>query len=292
MKKVKFLYNPYSGDRSISSKLDDIFYRYQCGGYLVVPYRIGNGFDIKDGLADINDNYDYILIAGGDGTIDILVNYLKKNNIDIPIAVLPTGTANDFANNLGIPLNINQALDNILKNDVKTIDLGRVNDDYFVNIASSGMFTDVSQKIDTNLKNTMGRMSYIIKGFEEAINLRKFTISVKSKEMNYEGDMYLIIVLNGTTAGNINLAHHSQIDDGLLDVIIFKAMPLPKTVPLLINLLKGAPIDTHNEIIYFKTKELFIDCTENIATDIDGEEGPSFPLYIKCEPRGLKMLGI
>ena len=286
MKKVKFIYNPNSGNKNIIHKLDDIIAKYQLNGYTIVPHRISKDTTIEDGLKDINDNYNHILIAGGDGTIDRLVNYMKKNDIDIPIGILPTGTANDFANVLNIPLDIDLCIENIINSEPKYIDLGVINDDYFVNIASTGMFTDVSQRVDSNLKHSIGRISYIIKGVEDALHLRKFNVTIRSKELEYDGDMYLILVLNGRTAGNISFAHNAMLDDGYLDVIIFKAMPIPKSIPVLVDIIKGSPLDKHDEIIYFKTDELYVDCSDDIVTDIDGERGPDFPLNIKCMKNG------
>lgn len=292
MKKVKFIYNPNSGNKNIIHKLDDIIAKYQLNGYTIVPHRISKNTTIEDGLKDINDNYNHILIAGGDGTIDRLVNYMKKNDIDIPIGILPTGTANDFANVLNIPLDIDLCIENIINSEPKYIDLGVINDDYFVNIASTGMFTDVSQRVDSNLKHSIGRISYIIKGVEDALHLRKFNVTIRSKELEYDGDMYLILVLNGRTAGNISFAHNAMLDDGYLDVIIFKAMPIPKSIPVLVDIIKGSPLDKHDEIIYFKTDELYVDCSDDIVTDIDGERGPDFPLNIKCMKNGIQILGI
>lgn len=292
MKKVKFIYNPNSGNKNIGHKLDDIIAKYQLNGYTIVPHRISKDTTIEDGLKDINDNYNHILIAGGDGTIDRLVNYMKKNDIDIPIGILPTGTANDFANVLNIPLDIDLCIENIINSEPKYIDLGVINDDYFVNIASTGMFTDVSQRVDSNLKHSIGRISYIIKGVEDALHLRKFNVTIRSKELEYDGDMYLILVLNGRTAGNISFAHNAMLDDGYLDVIIFKAMPIPKSIPVLVDIIKGSPLDKHDEIIYFKTDELYVDCSDDIVTDIDGERGPDFPLNIKCMKNGIQILGI
>lgn len=292
MKKIKFIYNPNSGDKKIVYKLDDIISKYQKNGYIVVPYRICKESTIEEGLKDIHDNYEYILIAGGDGSIDRLVNYMKKNDVDLPIGILPTGTANDFANVLNIPLDIDSAIENIIDSEPKYIDLGMINEDYFINIASTGMFTDVSQRVDVNLKNSIGRISYIMKGIEDALHLRQFNITVKSRELEYNGDMYLILILNGRTAGNISFAHNAMLDDGYLDVIIFKAMPIPRSIPVLLNIIKGSPIDKHDEIIYFKTDELYVDCSDGIVTDIDGERGPDFPLNIKCIKNGIKILGI
>jgi YegS/Rv2252/BmrU family lipid kinase len=292
MKKVKFIYNPNSGNKNIIHKLDDIIAKYQLNGYTIVPHRISKNTTIEDGLKDINDNYNHILIAGGDGTIDRLVNYMKKNDIDIPIGILPTGTANDFANVLNIPLDIDLCIENIINSEPKYIDLGVINDDYFVNIASTGMFTDFSQRVDSTLKLSIERISYIIKGVEDALHLRKFNVTIRSKELEYDGDMYLILVLNGRTAGNISFAHNAMLDDGYLDVIIFKAMPIPKSIPVLLDIIKGLPLDKHDEIIYFKTDELYIDCSDSIVTDIDGERGPDFPLNIKCMKNGIQILGI
>ena len=292
MKKVKLIYNPYSGDKSITKKLDIIFEIYQDNGYLVVPFRISKGTKIKKAFQDIDETYDHILIAGGDGTVDIVINSMKKLNIDIPIAILSTGTANDFSKMIGMTSDIEHCLTKIINSTPKRIDLGKVNSSYFVNIASSGMFTDVSQKIDPILKNSLGRVSYILKGVEEAVNLKQFNISLKSDELNYKGAMHLILVLNGTTAGNINFAHSSKVDDGLLDVIIFKPMPIHETVKVLRNLIKGNPIDECKDIIYFKTDELFVNCEDKIGTDIDGEKGPDFPLHITCVKDSISLLGI
>src|SRR5699024_1620371 len=113
MKKVKLLYNPKAGDKKISLKLDLIFEKYQNAGYLVEPFRLGDSLDLDIAFSKI-DEYDHVLIAGGDGTIDIAVNYMKKNDINLPVGILPTGTANDFAKVIGMPLNLNDALDKIL----------------------------------------------------------------------------------------------------------------------------------------------------------------------------------
>ena len=292
MKKVKLIYNPYSGDKSITKKLDAIFGIYQDSDYIVVPFRITKGIKIKRAFLDIEDSYDHILIAGGDGTVDIVVNTMKKMKIDIPIAILPTGTANDFSKLIGMSSDIETSLNKILSSTPKRIDLGKVNSSHFVNISSFGMFTDVSQKIDPVLKNSLGRVSYILKGVEEAVNLKQFNISLKSDELNYKGAIHLILIFNGVTAGNLNLAHNSKIDDGLLDVIIFKPMAVHDTIKVLRNIIKGKPIDKCKDIIYFKTDELFINCDDKITTDIDGEKGPDFPLHITCDKDSISILGV
>lgn len=293
MKKVKFIYNPNSGDKRIKNEIDKVVQIYQKYGYSVVPYRITRSRPNSDAFWDIDDNYDHILLSGGDGTIDLFINTIKELNIDIPVAILPSGTANDFANAIKYPHDVRECIKKIVNSKPKYVDIGKINDRYFINVASAGMFTDVSQKINPDVKNTIGKVSYYLKGIEEALNMRKFKINVKSQEMNYDGDMYLMLVFNGKTAGNINLAYKAEIDDGYLDVIIVKGTPLPKTFPLLVNILRGEHLEGYNEdeILYFKTRKVTIECEDELVTDIDGEKGPDFPLTIECVRNGIQLLG-
>lgn len=292
MKKVKFIYNPYSGENLILDQLDKVIKIHQDAGYTIVPYRINKEVDVINAFNDFKENnYYYVLIAGGDGTIDNVVNAMAKCGISVPIGILPVGTANDFGKFLGMPSDISKACKQILSSEVTPVDLGSINDKYFVNVASTGLFTDVSQKTDVNLKNTIGKLAYYLKGLEELPNFRKLDIKISSEEMKYEGKMYFMLVFNGQTAGNFKLATQANVTDGQLDVIIFKAIPIIELIPLFVKVLRGEHLDSDN-VIYFKTNNLYIESYEDIVTDIDGEKGPDFPLNIKCIKGGLKILGV
>ncbi|MBL4936778.1 YegS/Rv2252/BmrU family lipid kinase [Clostridium sp. YIM B02515] len=292
MNKVKFIYNPFSGENSIVNDLDKIVDIHQRHGYSIVPYRISFEYELSKAFEDIDYTYKYILVAGGDGTVDNVVNHMKALNINLPIAVLPVGTANDFAKFLGIPQDVERACEQILNTQPRTVDLGKVNDKYFVNVASTGLFTDISQKTSVTLKNTMGKLAYYVKGIEQLPNFKKLKIKVSSKEIEYDGDMYLMLAFNGQTAGNLKFAYKAEVDDGYLDVIIIKAGTIKDMVALLIKMLRGEHLeeDAHN-LIYFKTNKMYIECYEDIVTDIDGERGPDFPLTVECVKGGLKVLG-
>lgn len=291
MKKVKFIYNPFSGENAIISELDKIISIHQEFGYQVVPFRIEKGRAIEDALEDIDDTYHSILVAGGDGTVDSLVNGMFKKNISIPIGILPVGTANDFAKFIGMPHSIEECVRQILQSEPKSVDIGKINEKYFVNVASTGLFTDVSQKTDVNLKNTIGKLAYYLKGLEQLPNFRKLKVSLHSEEVQYDGYMYLLLIFNGQTAGSFKLATKADAMDGFLDVIMFKAVSVKDLIPLFIKVLRGEHLENSN-VLYFKTKDLTVYSEENIVTDIDGEKGPDFPLKISCVSGGLKVLGI
>ncbi|BCZ44810.1 lipid kinase [Clostridium gelidum] len=291
MKNVRFIYNPYSGENNIINELDNVIKLHQEADMTIVPYRIQKGKDLAEALDIIDETYSYILIAGGDGTVDSLVNAMKHRNINIPIGILPVGTANDFGKFINMSSDIQEACRQILDSKPVAVDVGKINDDYFINVASTGLFTDISQKIDANLKNTIGKLAYYLKGIEELPNFRKLKVKLSSKECDYEGEMYLLLVFNGKTAGSLNLAYEAEITDGKLDVIMFKAIQVMELLPLFIKLLKGEHLDS-DKVVYFKTDDVYIESPEDIVTDIDGERGPDFPLRIQCIKGGIKLLGI
>ncbi len=293
MEKVKFIYNPHAGDRYIVDQLDEVIALHQEFGYTLVPCRLDEHMDMAKAMEDVKSDYHHILIAGGDGTVDILVNYMMDNGVNLPVGILPMGTANDYAKFIKIPKDVTEAVRKMLTLPPKVMDLGKINDKYFLNVASTGLLTDVSQRTQGELKNAIGKLAYYIKGIEQIPTFRKIPVKITSQDGNFEGDMYALLVFNGRTAGNMDFAYKSKADDGLLDVILIKAnfIDLMATLP---RLIRGDHLEEpNNGILYFQTKELTIETTDElIVSDIDGERGPDFPLHIECINDGITILGI
>lgn len=292
MKRIKFIYNPISGSGNSAKILDTVIATYQKYNKIVVPFRIGETFPLERALEDIHDNYEHLLIAGGDGTINRVLNLYMKKELTLPIAILPTGTANDFAKYLDIPLDTAEACEKILNSKVKQVDLGKVNDVYFINVFSFGLFTDVSQKTPTHLKNTFGKLAYYFNGMKEIPRFGKIDLKVESEDLTIQTKCFLAFVFNGQTAGNINIAYNSKIDDGLLDVILVKGENLLKLGNLAYNFLRGEHLEKAEQenILYFKSKSLSLSSSQEITTDIDGETGPTLPVQIKCIPKAIPIL--
>lgn len=292
MKKVKFIYNPFAGDNYIMDKLDEVIDVHQKHGYRVVPERLDEEHNMAAAMEDIHEGYSHILIAGGDGTVDILINYMMERDIKLPIGILPMGTANDYAKYIGMPKDISKALEKMFRLPSMKMDVGKINEKYFINVASTGLLTDVSQKTHSELKNAIGKLAYYIKGLEQIPTFRKIPVKFTSEEKTYDGDMYALLVFNGRTAGNLDFAYKSKANDGLLDVILIKAS-FTEIVPLLGKMLRGDHLEDPVGLLYFQTKELFIETTDElIVSDIDGERGPDFPLHIQCIQGGIEVLGV
>lgn len=277
--KVLLFYNPYSGNGLFKNNLDYIIERFQTAGYQVVPIRAAKGMAIDRALATMDTSkYRQIIAAGGDGTINICVNAMIRHDIHLPLAIFPAGTANDFAYYFEIPNDIDGMVDIALGNHFTNADVGKVNDRYFVNVAAMGALIDVSQKTDPNLKNTIGVMAYYLKAVTEVPNLRAHKVKLITPEETYEEKMYFMVVMNGISAGGFKrISPESEVNDGMMDVILFRKMPIIELGPLLFNVIHGNHSKNKN-VLTFKTDKLRIEAEDDISTDIDGEKGEKFPL--------------
>ena len=300
MKPVCFLYNPSAGETVITEWLDTIVMIYQQHGYMVVPYRLAFKPEEEKALVELlGYGFRHVLIAGGDGTVNYVVGVMKRSGIDIPVAVLSTGTANDFAGMLGMPTDINQACHAILGGEEHRVDLGVANGEYFVNVFSCGLFTDVSQKTPTVLKNNFGKLAYYVSGLGELPNFRKMNISIRSKEANFDGTSLIFFVFNGRTAGRMRFAFNAEIDDGLLDVLVVKGDSPIDTLRTIFHfirqnarLVRMQPEDYPAGVFHFKSDDFVVDCPlrRDETTDIDGQPGPNFPVHITCEHAALRVI--
>ncbi|WP_083479714.1 YegS/Rv2252/BmrU family lipid kinase [Oxobacter pfennigii] len=288
MKKIRLIYNPISGDKSFKTKLDEVIEEFQLQGFQTVPYKTMSIEDIENAVKfTSNDDYHGIAIAGGDGTINRVINAMIKWAVNLPIGIFPWGTANDLAEYFGIGRDYKRCCSIIAENNTRMIDLGKINDRYFINVAAGGLLTDVSQKTDATLKNTLGKLAYYFKGLEQIPSFSPITAEFISYDRVIKDKIYLFTAFNGCSAGGFHLlAKDARIDDGMLDIIAVKACPIVELVTLFIKLLRGEHLNDSN-IIYFKTDKITINCECDIETDIDGEAGPLFPVEISVIPRAV-----
>ena len=291
MKRVRLIYNPQSGETVITEWLDKIIEIYQAHGCLIEPYRLNfSDNEEQEMLRGIDETYFHILIAGGDGTINYVVNAMKRLGMDLPIAVLPTGTANDFSHMMGVPSDLARACRRILAGTEQRVDLGRANNEYFVNVFSCGLFTDVSQKTPTILKNTFGKLAYYFGGLGEIPNFRKMHISIETPNESYDGSSLIFFVFNGRTAGQMRFAYMAEPDDGLLDVIVIKGDRSIETIRTIFHFIKRNTGSYPPGVVYFKSDDITVNSYNDESTDIDGQQGPSFPIHITCKKGALRII--
>lgn len=290
LKKVLLIYNPNSGNGLFKNNLDRILEMFQDRRMLVIPVRTDDPDYLDTILREVQKyQFSKIIAAGGDGTINVVVNAMLNNGIDLPLAIFPAGTANDFAYYFDIPHDIEGMVEIALGENYTWTDVGKINDRYFINVAAMGFLVDVSQKTDPEMKNTLGVMSYYIKGLSEVPKLQPISVKIESAEHSATEHMYFMLVMNGKSAGGFKrIGAHAEINDGFLDVILFREMPVTELPGLLVNFIQGQHTENKN-VLYFKTKWMRVESDSKIGTDIDGEKGDDFPLEIECLQKKIKI---
>ena len=284
MKKVQLLYNPNAGNRRIRGSLDVVIRKFQQAGFMVNIYRSMSKGDMANYIEQYvtSENADLIVISGGDGSVNEVVNAMMKKELDIPLGLLPLGTANDFSTLIGMPQDIEDACDAILEMDIKPIDVGLVNNKYFVNVCSSGLFTNVSHEIDIGFKNRFGKMAYYAKGLEQIQGYQPMELEFETPEGMWKESVSLFLIFNGKSAGGFDkLGKYALIDDGLLDLVVIKAVAVHEILPLFVKVLQGEHLHDSN-VVYMQVPSVTVTCLNNDCqvSDVDGEQGPSFPLHV------------
>jgi YegS/Rv2252/BmrU family lipid kinase len=292
-KNIKLIYNPAAGDKSFPKHLDTFIAKFQQAGFRISIFRTMESGDFSSAFSDIDDNFKAVIVAGGDGSANNVLNIMKKNEVDLPLGIIPAGTANDFASFLGMSQNIERSIDRILRWNIKEIDIGIVNGRYFLNVCVGGIISNIAHGTETEMKNRLGKVAYYLYGLKELPNLKPMSLKISTSDDKFENDFLAFFVFNSKDAGGFkNIAQNASVDDGLFDFIAVKAGNILKVSTAAAEIFQGNYVNNNNLIYiqdnYFKIEEINRN-NKNDHCDIDGEKGPKFPLEIKLLPKALKV---
>lgn len=283
MKKAVFLYNHRSGKGRIKRNVEMVCAIFREAEYDIEPVPIDFEANPFDGREDI----DLMVVAGGDGTVNFALNAMKRKGLDIPIGVIPAGTANDFARALGMSDKPLEAARQIAFGSIGHVDCGRVNDRYFVNVLSFGIFTTTSQHTSDTSKHLIGKLAYLIEGVKEFRSMHAVPLEVVADDETFDLDSLIVLVFNGETAGGFRLARNASIRDGLFDCLMLEKKNVIRSTEAMIRYLLGG---NPRIIRRLQVRRLDIRSTINEPTDVDGQKGAEFPLHIECLPGGMRVM--
>lgn len=294
MKRVKIIINPSSGRQLVERKIDYLSKLLLDDGYIVGKYFTEEKYDAKnETIKTCKEDWDLIIACGGDGTVNEVATGIALSENKLPVAILSSGTVNDFANHMNIPRNIDDFFDMIKREEIVNVDLGKVNDEYFVNVAAGGLFANVGYLVNSDMKAILGRMAYYFEGVRELTseNLEPINLSFKSEEYTEVTETLIFLISNSSSIGGFKkLAPNADVLDGLLDVLIIKKSNVADLANIFFNILKGEHIN-HPNVKYFKTKEITIEAEdEEVTIDIDGEYGGKLPATFKVVSKGMRVL--
>ena len=294
MQEVILLYNPKAGDTYFRFELDEFITVFNAAGYDTRIFRSRAKGDMGAYLlaADLS-NVAAVFVAGGDGSINEVVNGLMNCKHKVPLGVIPAGTSNDFARSLGFPSEYEKCINLLANMQMEDVDVGCVNGRYFINVCGAGLFTNVSQTVNTDLKNLIGKMAYYLKGAGQLPSFRPFKLRVEANGEVYEDNFILFLVLNSGSAGGFKLATDADLSDGLYDFVGIRQVSLPEMTLLFVRMLKGEHLKDKS-VLHLQSNHFLIS-SENIQdglreSDVDGESGPLLPLEIEVKQKALRLI--
>ncbi|GIN87933.1 diacylglycerol kinase [Heyndrickxia sporothermodurans] len=278
MKRARIIYNPTSGREVFKKHLATVLQKLEKAGYEASCHATTAAGDaIEAAKVAVERKYDIVIAAGGDGTINEVVNGLAEQEFRPKLGVIPVGTTNDFARALHIPRDIEAATDIIVQGDMIPVDIGKMNRSYFINIAGGGRLTELTYEVPSKLKTMLGQLAYYMKGIEMLPSIRATEVRIEYDGKLFEGEAMLFLVgLTNSVGGFEKLAPDSSINDGLFSLIILKKTNLAEFIRVVSAAITGNHINDPN-IIYTSANRIKVSSSEKMQINIDGEFGGLVP---------------
>lgn len=237
---------------------------------------------------------DLVVAAGGDGTINEVVNGLA-GGLDGPrLGIVPLGTGNDFARTINVPADVAQAVDLIAQGHTRKLDIVRVESDetrYFINVANGGFSGLVDEKLTDEIKAAWGPLSYLRGALAALPDLTNYHTHITfDDEDEQQIAAYNVTVANARyVAKGIPLAPHAMPDDGLLEVVIVMAAALPQLATLVPQILLGNHLD-NDLVIYRRARKVTVQSQPGMWFNVDGELVGNAPSTFEAVPLALNVV--
>lgn len=239
----------------------------------------------------LNNGFSTLIAGGGDGSVrDITQALMESGQKDLELAILPLGTANDFATAAEIPVEPADSL-SLLENNPQPCDVIQVNDHYFLNMATGGFGTEVTTQTSEDLKKMLGGAAYLLTGLTRFSEIESAKGHFKGEDFEWEGEFLALGLGNGRQAGGgQRLCPDALINNGLFDVAILPAdMDLLAGVKELFD--SEARLDPNQEGLFVRTRlsEMHIETPTSMNLNLDGEPIQNTTFHIRAIPNALRL---
>ncbi len=291
IKNIHIIINPAAGKREsilpiINTSMKEAGIKWEA----FITHQAGDA--IKFAKASVKTGVDCLAVYGGDGTLTEAITGLIGS--EIPLLILPGGSANAMATELGIPADLKEAcmLLNQEPLETKTIDVGQFDKRYFIVGISLGFEADIVRGTDRQTKNKIGIFAYLF-GATAALKITKKTVyhlKIDGQEHKVKGLMCLIANTGNLRFSNISFDKHIDVSDGFLDVVVVRKANLSLLKLIVVTLLKRERPDNLELVEHWQSKDISVFSSPKQAVQCDGEILEKIPLHIKVIPEAIKVL--
>jgi len=254
--------------------------------------------------------YDCVIAGGGDGTLNEVLNGVV--DADFPpdhvlMGIIPLGTGNDFARALGIPADIDVALERLVRAPERRVDGARLDEKWFINTSAGGFIAEASDVTSEGLKTAAGKLAYLVGGAQALWSFAPVRASVRfpagahrvssstgasSPGPDVAGlELYAFAVCNAPTIGGGRLiAPYGDVADGLLDICLIETMSAVEFVNVLRKVAEGEHL-SDERVAYFRAPEVTFEFERAIKVNTDGEMEEVTECRYVVMPSALRFLG-
>lgn len=280
--KYLLMYNPKSGKAKFKKKVPFVMKYFKEKNLELDVYESTRPLDLENHAAIIAGNYDCIIISGGDGSINEVINGIMTTKFRPTIGLIPSGTANDFAGSLGYKKNIKQNLKIITESKEVKMDINTLNNRYFLYALAAGVLTKVSYAIPRTKVKKYGYLAYLAEGTKDIFTEYKMEAKVTHDNGAVEGSYMLILGLSAKRVGGFTLRNikNTRLDDGKLELSLIKTVKRFRISRLLKFFIRGGK-EVNNENIHLKSTTYKIEACDTIVWNTDGEKATSGNIKIK-----------
>ena len=275
-KKLLFIVNPRAGRSKSRSPLFDAIAVFSQAGYLVSLHKTTAPGDAAITAAREGGDYDLVVAAGGDGTLNEVISGLMKLEHRPLLGYLPQGSTNDFASSLQISGNPVMAAMSIVRNVPCQLDIGQWNERCFVYVASFGAFTKSSYSASQAAKNALGHFAYILEGMKDLNTLRPYRVRLTADGEVLDGEYLFGAVCNSTSIGGLMKLDPERVvlDDGKFELLL---VPNPRTALDLQNLVVALLNQQYDSegLVFRHVSSIHLETEEDLPWSLDGEYAPS-----------------
>lgn len=296
MKRARIIYNPTSGREAIRRDLVDILNVYEKAGYETSAFATTAepNSALNEARRAAEAGFELLVAAGGDGTINEVVNGIAPLEKRPMLAIIPAGTTNDYARALRIPREDPlEAAKVILKGKASQMDVGQANDTYFINIAAGGSLSELTYSVPSKLKSMYGYLAYVVKGAEMLTRVAPMNLRVEYDNGVFEGrSSMFFLALTNSVGGFEQIVPDAQLDDGKFTLLVVKTTKFAEILQLISEVLTGKHVDNPN-LLYVKSENVTIkplDENAKVMINLDGEYGGDAPVVFKDHKAHIAMV--
>ncbi len=238
---------------------------------------------------EIEANAKFVIIGGGDGTLSDVAGQLVHT--EVAMGVLPLGTGNTFARSIGLPLKLEDACKTIASGWIENIDVGRVNDQYFLNSVALGLSAEIAGALDENIKRKLGLLSWPIVGLRILATHHPLVLRVVAAEKTYSVRTHQLLVVNGRyVAGPVTAAPTASLQDHTFDVFVLGGANRASLFKTAWHWLRGRHI-YDPQARFFTTQKLRVESLRRpLKASVDGEINETTPLDLEILPGALRVV--